>query len=86
MCETITHISGPCLCVSGRTIQRCALCGAKLIDSEGTMSPMREDGTFPTFPSWEPGRLIQVRAGNPTESILLPDSDKLPPDNCLDFA
>lgn len=86
MSETITHISGNTLNVCGRTIQRCSLCGAKLCDSEGTMSPVEQDGSAPVFPTWETGRLIQVTAGNPTQYVLLPDTDKLPDDSCIDFA
>lgn len=84
--ETLTHISGVRLTVCGRIIQRCSLCGAKLCDNEGTMSPVGEDGIAPEFPTWEEGRLIQVTAGNPTQYILLPETDKLPDDSCIDFA
>jgi hypothetical protein len=86
MSDTITHIAGVTLNVCGRTIQRCSLCGAKLCDSENEVMMLKEDGTPPTFPSWETGRLIQVEAGNPTRSSMLPDSDRLPKDSCLEFA
>lgn len=86
MAETITHIAGVTLNVCGRVIQRCSLCGAKLCDSEGTAAPLNPDGSEPGFPTWETGRLVQVEAGNPTRSSLLPDTDKLPDDSCIEFA
>ena len=33
----------------------------------------------------EVGRLVQVEEGNPTRYSLLPDTDKLPDDSCLDL-
>lgn len=83
--NTITHIAGVRLDVCGRIIQRCSLCGAKLCDSEGCVMPMKADGSGPVFLTWEMGRLVQVQAGNPTRSSLLPDTDKLPDDSCLEF-
>jgi hypothetical protein len=83
---TLTHIAGPALNVCGRTVQRCSLCGAKLCDSEGTAAPLNPDGSAPGFPTWPVGRLVQVETGNPTRYSLLPDTDKLPDDSCLEFA
>lgn len=57
-----------------------------MCDSEGTSSPLSEDGTEPKFPTWETGRLVQVETGNPTRYSLLPDTDKLPDDSCIEFA
>jgi hypothetical protein len=84
--DTITHIAGVTLTVCGRKIQRCSLCGAKLCDSENTAMPLNPDGSVPEFPTWPTGRFVQVEAGNPTRSSLLPDSDRLPNDSCIDFA
>lgn len=84
--STLTHIAGVRLDVCGRVIQRCSLCGAKLCDSEGAAMPLNPDGTAPEFPSWPIGRLVQIEAGNPTRSSLMPDSDRLPKDLCIDFA
>lgn len=86
MSDTITHIAGVRLDVRGRVIQRCSLCGAKLCDSEGAMMLVEADGSPPKFPTWETGRLVQVEVGNPTRYSLLPDTDKLPDDSCLEFA
>ena len=84
--NTVTHIAGPAMTVGNRTIQRCCLCGEKLIDDKNQMSPINPDGTIDKTPTWEPGRLIQTTVNtNPTQYILLPDTDKLPPDTCLDL-
>lgn len=82
----MTHIAGVRLDIDGRIIQRCSLCGAKLCDSENVAMPMNADGSVPTFPTWEVGRLVEVETGNPTRFSLLPDSDQLPKDSCLEFA
>lgn len=86
MSETLTHIAGVRLDVCGRVVQRCSLCGAKLCDSEGAMMPVGPNGEPPEFLTWPVGRLVQVEAGNPTRSSLLEDTDRLPPDSCIDFA
>lgn len=86
MSDTITHIAGVRLDVCGRVIQRCSLCGAKLCDSLNTAAPLNPDGTVPEYPTWPVGRLVQVDAGNPTRSLLLHDTDKLPSDSCIEFA
>lgn len=83
---TLTHIAGVRLNVCGRVIQRCSLCGAKLCDSLNVAMPLNSDGTVPEFSTWEVGRLVQVETGNPTRYSLLPDTDKLPDDSCVEFA
>lgn len=83
---SVTHIAGVRLDVCGRVIQRCSLCGAKLCDSENVAMPVGPDGSLPGFPTWETGRLVQIETGNPTRSVLLPDTDRLPDDSCLEFA
>jgi hypothetical protein len=83
MMETVTHIAGPAITACGRTIQRCSLCGEKLVDDKNCAMPLREDGTADSIGTWEVGRLVQVEGGNPTRYSLLPDTDKLPEDSCL---
>jgi hypothetical protein len=81
----LTHIAGVRLDVCGRVIQRCSLCGFKLIDSVGEESSLSPDGSNPHFPSWETGRLIRVSGENPIQSVILADSDRLPADSCIDL-
>ncbi len=83
--DSVTHLAGPAITAGGRVIQRCSLCGEKLCDSKNTAAPVNRNGTPPVFPTWEVGRLIQVTPGNPTAFILLEDTDRLPPDSCLDL-
>lgn len=85
MSNTLTHIAGVRLEVCGRVVQRCALCGAKLCDSENAAMPLNADGSVPEFPTWPVFGLVQVEVGNPTRSSLLPESNKLPSDSCVEF-
>jgi len=84
--DSITHIAGPAITACGRTIQRCSLCGEKMVDSKGCMVPENEDGSFDPIGTWEVGRLVRVTPGNPTHWEMLPNEDgKLPDDSCLDL-
>ncbi len=86
MKDTVTHIAGPAITACGRLIQRCSLCGEKLVDSKGCAMPLKRDGTADSIGTWEVGRLVQVTVGeNPTRSLLLPDTDRLPDDSCLEL-
>jgi hypothetical protein len=81
MKDTVTHIAGPAIHAGGRVVQRCSLCGEKLVDSKNTASP--DGGSIGT---WQVGRLVQVTVGqNPTRSLLLDDTDQLPPDSCIEL-
>lgn len=82
---SVTHIAGPAINAAGRVIQRCSLCGEKLCDSRNTAAPLNADGSVPKFPTWEIGRLVQCEPGNPTRWSLLPDTDRLPKDSCLEL-
>jgi hypothetical protein len=48
--------------------------------------PISEQEPCPEFPTWETGRLVRVETGNPIRYSVLPDTDKLPEDSCLEFA
>jgi hypothetical protein len=97
MADTLTHIAGVRLNVCGRIIQRCSLCGAKLCDSDGASMPVPPEYEGfsndeklkwfdDNFSSWPVSRLVQIDAGNPTRSSLLPDDDRLPKDSCIEFS
>ena len=83
MSHSITHIAGPRMVVCGRTIQRCSVCGALLVDSKDTAVMLSTDGKRDDIGTWEAGRQIKVTIGNPTQSILLPDGDQLDEDACF---
>ena len=54
------HLAGNVVYIKGRAIQRCLICGYKLIDSKNCAMPVDEDGTVPEFPTWEVGSLVEV--------------------------
>lgn len=85
--ETITHVSGEVFRVEGgRVIQRCGLCGARLVDNLNESAPLNRDGAVPETPTWPPGRLVQETVGaNPKRYSLLPEVGKLPKDSCIDL-
>lgn len=72
--------------IGQRTIQRCALCGEKLLDNKNAAAPIGPNGEPPDFPVWGERALVTVTEGNPTEYILAGDFvavEKLPEDFCL---
>lgn len=83
--NTVTHIAGNVITVGNRVIQRCSLCGEKLCDSLNTMTPINKDGSIPEYPTWEVGKQIRVKEGNPTRYTLLNDDKQLPSDSCYDL-
>jgi hypothetical protein len=84
--DTITHIAGPRMDMAGRIIQRCVVCGQKLADSQNRMELANPDGNVSTFPTWEPGALVQIESGNPTRySVIEDDGGKIGPDYCINW-
>ena len=82
--NTITHFVGPRMDVCGRIIQRCSVCGAKLMDSEGVMMLANPDGTPGRFATWPEGQIIRTTLGNPSHTLLVLDDDcRLPEDACV---
>jgi hypothetical protein len=86
-----THIAGPSITVNGRTIQRCMVCGLKLVDTLGMATPLRPDGTLPELPTWRVDDVVEVYDGNPVSYHLLGHGDddnfeyarKVPPNLCI---
>ncbi len=87
MDETVTHLAGPVITVSGRVLQRCCICGEKLCDNARCAMALNPDGSAPEFPTWEPGQLIRVTSGNPTHYAVIsyPIDNQLPKDSCIDL-
>jgi len=48
--------------------------------------PLNADGSVSRYPTWEAFALVQVEVGHPTRFSLLPQSDSIPADTCLEFA
>lgn len=42
MVDTVSHIAGPAMAICGRVIQRCAVCGEKLVDSKNVAAPLEK--------------------------------------------
>jgi hypothetical protein len=88
MSSSITHIAGPDIVWDGRYLrQRCAWCGATLIDQDLTLVAVAGDPA--PFPTWPVGDLIRVD-GNMTVVVhefrgLFPGEEptKAPDDACL---
>lgn len=83
---SVTHIAGPAITACGRLVQRCSLCGEKMVDSKNTMVPCNPNGSAPDpIPTWPVGRLVNFSGGNPDHQSLLDDTDKLPEDSCINL-
>lgn len=88
--DSTTHIAGGYITIGGRTIQRCAWCGEKLIDTRGQVvvgpdCPSASDKPL----HWPGGRLVRVTAGEGlcvSRAVLLDESEQLPPDSCEELA
>lgn len=84
--RTVTHVAGPVVAIGNRAVQRCALCGEKLLDNLNQAAPMNPDGTPPKFCTWEQAALVQFTVDtNPRRELLVGDfrKDILPADFCL---
>lgn len=79
MDDSVTHLAGPPITIGSRTIQRCSICGEKLIDCD-LRNLMVPEGEKHEALVWQIGRLVQ-KEGN--RSSVLPDSNELPEDSCI---
>lgn len=89
---SVTHVAGPVVIVAGkydpdtdRIIQRCALCGKKLIDTEGQMAPVKQDGSPPDPPPvWGQKAFVRID-GNRQTRVGIYTKDEDPDDLCIDL-
>ena len=73
---TATHIAGPIMMLNGRIIQRCPVCGEKLID-------VQKEGAS-TFQAWPSGVWVRIANGQQVRIKLADDNVKgCPDDFCL---
>lgn len=81
--DTVTHLAAQKVVVpGGRLLQRCAICGAKLIDIDPRFTASVEGSGPPV--GWTPNRLVRCSVGvNPQTWELLDETDQLPLDACL---
>lgn len=75
---SITHVAGLMVAYEGRFIQRCALCGFKLIDTTEIAQPVEADGTVTM---WIPGRMVRVE--DEGHATVLPELSPAPDDYCI---
>lgn len=80
---SVTHVAGPFIGLSStnRAIQRCLICGEKLIDTKNQASPNGEPSSF-----WRAGALIKVEGSQPACSSDIGDfltDSELPDDLCI---
>jgi hypothetical protein len=77
---SITHIAANDITIGGQRLrQRCAWCGAILIDYDLTrvaVAVVEGEATWPV------GGLVRVTGTFPKVSSLLPNTDELPDDAC----
>lgn len=88
----VTHIAGTDLTISGhRQRQRCAWCGAVLIDNDlrnmaVMVEPGHEDDPVEPPAVYPAGRLVRVTGGgNMRVFAVLDDVDKIPEDCCANL-
>ncbi|MGI5223545.1 hypothetical protein [Actinoallomurus sp. CA-142502] len=80
MAEGIVHIAGPDITVGAQLRQRCAWCGAVLLDYDLTRIAVPE-GDDPRPGTWPVGALVEV-AGNASWERDHVDGDPLPANAC----
>jgi hypothetical protein len=82
---SITHIAANDITIGGQRLrQRCAWCGAILIDYDLTRVAVAVvEGEEPKPPAtWPVGGLVRVTGTFPKVSSSLPNTDELPDDAC----
>lgn len=89
MSKPVVHIAGQSVQIGPFLRQRCAWCGALLIDLDlsRVMVAPNEDGTPGAAPGeWPAGQLVEVSGSNPRVSRVLEHDDgaQLPPHACID--
>lgn len=77
----ITHIAGGVIEVDDRVRQRCAWCGAILIDENMANVMVPTDQPDKSFPTWPVGDLVTLR-GNSSWTSHVAVGEPLPPSMC----
>lgn len=80
MSDSVVHIAGPDIQVGAQLRQRCAWCGAVLIDYDLNRIAVPE-GQDPRPSTWPVGELIEVD-GPASWVVEHTDGDQLPPNAC----
>jgi hypothetical protein len=82
---SVTHLAGPVVGFQNgkRAIQRCAVCGHKLLDNLRMMAPVGPDGEPPVFPTWREGCLVEIDGNRQSDVGDFVEVERLPDDFCL---
>ena len=92
--STVTHVAERAIDIHGRVIQRCCVCGQKLIDALVKNQPADGRGKPKPIFTWAPGDLVRLAIDGPQtkEEPAKPpvlaghfNTDALPPDFCIDM-
>lgn len=75
-----THLAGPTWNFEGRIIQRCAVCGEKLVDFDPSRCAISEGGTVAV---WKEADLIEVEGNRSSRVGEYPNC--LPDNFCLEL-
>jgi hypothetical protein len=76
--ETVTHVAGPWMVIGDRIIQRCPICGVKLIDMYCS-SPKN----LPDHVVWSEGAMIHIDEGKQRHVGEFLNKKKMPDDFCI---
>ena len=76
----VTHLAGVFVGLAGRVIQRCAVCGYKLVDNKNTASP---DGS--AMPTWTDGALVEIDGNRSSMVGMYEDPAPLPASFCINL-
>ncbi len=76
-----THIAGFFVRIEDRLIQRCALCGEKLIDVR--LGRVETDVSGEPYPTWDAGAHVVIDDNNNRMQVHRNPAAGLPADSCL---
>lgn len=65
------HLAANPIVIGDRVIQRCFVCGLKLVDNLGVMCAANERGEVASIGTWEVGALVAVSGTCPVKSELV---------------
>lgn len=82
-----THVAGPCISFQSldRVIQRCAVCGYKLLDMLPSRTMVCTQDESRAIPAFTVAHMIEVEEGNPKRTTDVGNffTRKLPDNFCL---
>lgn len=77
---SVIHVAGSSIALDGRLIQRCAICGEKLIDfRDADLGQQSERGKMELAKIWVPGIFVEVGLDGRQVSYVCPPGESRPP-------